>query len=90
MNLDIKERKLTAKDIAENLGSTGMETTPDGKGGFKVTPDSCMVGALYRISMSLDAISGRLCALEQIVSRFLGNIEEMYSKQGMENEHNEE
>ena len=63
--------KLTVKEVADNLGNIYLRTTSSDNYGDQVSSEGCLVAVLFRISKSLDTISGRLCSLEQTVRRVL-------------------
>ena len=63
--------KLTVKEVADNLENIYLRTTSSDNDTDQVSSEDCLVAVLFRISKSLDTISGRLCSLEQTVRRVL-------------------
>lgn len=63
--------KVTVKEVADNLENIYLRTTSSDNDTDQVSSEDCLVAALFRISKSLDTISGRLCSLEQTVRRVL-------------------
>lgn len=70
--------KVTVKEVADNLENIYLRTISSDNDTDQVSSEDCLVAALFRISKSLDTISGRLCSLvgrlcslEQTVCRVL-------------------